>query len=57
MDFDAEKIDEAAFPELYLTLHDVVRAWKALGWGHHEPAGCERLNLQSVRQDEIGGPD
>lgn len=32
MDYDTEKIDEAALALLYLTLHDGDRAWKSLDW-------------------------
>lgn len=32
MDYDLEKIDEAALALLLLTLHDGYRAWKGLDW-------------------------
>ncbi|NML16576.1 DUF6429 family protein [Azohydromonas caseinilytica] len=32
MEFDEEKIDQAALALLYLTLHDGNRAWKSLDW-------------------------
>ena len=33
MDYDTNKVDEAALALLYLTLHDDFRAWKELDWG------------------------
>jgi Domain of unknown function (DUF6429) len=32
MDYDAEKIDEAALALLYLTLHDTRMVWKGMDW-------------------------
>jgi hypothetical protein len=32
VDYDENKVDEAALALLYLTLHDDFRAWKALDW-------------------------
>ncbi|TRX58105.1 DUF6429 family protein [Thalassomonas sp. M1454] len=32
MEFDEDKIDEAALALLYLTLHDEFRAWKQMDW-------------------------
>jgi hypothetical protein len=32
MNYDTDKIDEAALALLYLTLHDGDRAWKTFDW-------------------------
>ena len=32
MEYDENRVDEAALALLYLTLHDENRAWKALNW-------------------------
>lgn len=32
MDYDSEKIDDAALALLYLTLHDQNRVWKSFDW-------------------------
>ena len=32
MDYDSDKIDEAALALLYLTLHEGDRVWKSIDW-------------------------
>jgi hypothetical protein len=50
MDYDTDKVDEAVFALLYLTLHDVDehggRAWKGHDW-----AALDRLHAKELISD------
>ena len=50
MDYDTDKIDEAVFALLYLTLHDVsefgARAWKGHDW-----EAMDRLHKKDLISD------
>lgn len=50
MDYDKDKVDEAAMALLYLTLHDVNefggRAWKGLDWD-----ALDRLHKRGLISD------
>ncbi len=49
MDFDEDKIDEAALALLYLTLHEQRRAWKQLDWDV-----TNRLHQKGLILDPVG---
>jgi hypothetical protein len=47
MEIDLDKVDDAVFALLWLTLHDERRAWKSLDWG-----ALDRLHEKGM----IGNP-
>ncbi|BCE00424.1 DUF6429 family protein [Marinicellulosiphila megalodicopiae] len=49
MNFDNDKIDEAALALMYLTLHDHNRVWKQMDW-----EVTNRLHQKGLIDDPIG---
>ena len=49
MEFDEDKVDEAALALLYLTLHDHNRAWKQVDWDI-----TNRLHEKGLLYDPVG---
>jgi hypothetical protein len=49
MDYDSDKIDEAALALLYLTLHDGDRVWKSIDWDV-----LDRLHSEGYISSPIG---
>lgn len=48
MEIDRDKIDEAVLALLWLTLHDVRRAWKGFDWD-----ALERLHARGLIADPV----
>ena len=49
MNYDKDKVDDAALALLYLTLHDGCRAWKGLDWD-----AMDRLHEKGMIHDPKG---
>ena len=49
MDYDEQKVDDAVLALLYLTLHDVARAWKSFDW-----AALNRLHQKGYISNPVG---
>lgn len=49
MDYDTDKVDDAALALLYLTLHDNDRAWKGMDWDV-----LDRLYQKGLIFDPVG---
>jgi len=49
VNYDRDKVDEAALALLFLTLHDACRAWKGLDWDV-----MDRLHQKGMIENPVG---